>query len=114
MPDDLLPYSNRELREKWSDMERSFGDLRTQMAVGFTRVEGKQDTTNGRVKDLELSRAKNDGFNRAAAISGTAAWTVAMAITGWVLIQIISLQSTLDSKIQTAVNTALSNYDINK
>lgn len=108
-----IPYSPREIREKWNDIANSLSLISVNVSTGFIEMKAKQDTTNGRVKDLEISRARNDGFNRAFAISGAAAWTIAMAVTGWVLIQIIMLETTLDFKIQTAVNTALSVYNIN-
>lgn len=107
-----VAYTNREIREKWHDIANSLSILTVQMANGFKEIKDKQNATDALVHELQLGRAKNDGFNRAFSIVGVIAWTLAMSVTGWILIQIISLETTLDSKIQTAVQTALSNYNI--
>ena len=94
-----LPYTNRELREKWHDQ-----------ANFLQSILNKVTLTNGRVSELELQRARYEGFYRAMAISGAIGWGIAMSLVGWMLLQLIGL----DGKIQLSVDHALSAYDITK
>jgi len=101
------PYTNRELREKWHDLANSISTLSIEMSNGFTEVKAKQDTTNGRVKELELKRAEQGGFSKAVSIFGAAAWAICFAFTGWIAFQVIDT----GNQIQV-INAKLSAYDI--
>lgn len=90
-------YSNREIDEKWVDIANS-----------LSRIEIQTTTTNGRVKELELSRARQDGFNKAMAIASSVGWTAAMAVIGWMLIQLTNIPD----RVNQSVSTALSQYNI--
>lgn len=117
------PYTNREIMsivknhedsdiaqfKQFADNLNEFKNDLTNPTSGYLpRIEKKMDSLGDRVDDLELARAQQYGFIRATAIFGGAAWVIAMSLIGWMLTQIISL----DSKIQGAVNTALSSYEI--
>lgn len=91
------PYSNREIREKWHDI-----------TDGLQKILIQTQTTNGRVKDLELSRARQEGFNKALAIFAAAAWALCFAFTSWVAMQIIEAGQEIQK-----LNSKLSAYEIN-
>lgn len=102
-----MEYTPREHREKWHDQANAMQELKNSIDNGFKSVKERQDIANGRVKDLELSRARQEGFNKALAIFGGVAWALCFAFTSWVATQIISTGQQVQS-----LNAKLSAYDI--
>lgn len=98
-----LPYTNRELREKWHDINGSLQDISNDMTVGFLEVKQRQDLTNGNVKKMQLWRAGLTG-----AISVLTFLIVPLLL--WAL----SILVNMDSRIQSSVDRALSAYSINE
>lgn len=93
------PFSNREIREMFDDIKGDLSDIKVQTTK-----------TNGRVTSLELSRAEQDGIYKATAIASTLAFSILMAVTGYVLTQVISI----DSRITSAISAALAPFEDNK
>lgn len=81
-------YSNRELDEKFDDILGLLG-----------RIESQTSKTNGRVTSLEFKRERQAGFNQAISISGGIAFTVLIALWGWTLFQV----SSINTQVQSAV-----------
>lgn len=102
-----VEYTPREHREKWHDQSNAMQQIQASIDGGFKGVKERQDVANGRVKELELSRARQEGFNKAMSIFGAAAWTICFAFTVWVATQIIEAKNEI-----TAINAKLSAYDI--
>lgn len=80
-----------------------FGEIRDTLG----RIEKKTDEnttqaklTNGRVKELELERARQAGFYKAMSISMGVALSVAMSLSGWALYQVTNI----DMKIANALS----------
>lgn len=92
-----LPYTNREIREKWHETSTTLQE-----------ISNKVTLTNGRVTQLELDKASQGGFYKAMAIVGVIGWGIGMSLIGWMLLQL----TTLDSRIQLAVDKALSAYNV--
>lgn len=70
------PYSKRELDGKFKVFLDKFLEFEKDMRESNSRIETAVGITNGRVKELELARARGEGFSKAMAIFGAAAWTV--------------------------------------
>lgn len=51
------PYNNREIDSYHNSIEKEIEHLREDMITGFKGVYKRQDTTNGRIKKLELWKA---------------------------------------------------------
>ncbi len=112
------PYSNRELTEMFNTADERADSFHNKLmermdvfesntSTSLMSIETQTTQTNGRVKDLELSRARQEGFNKALAIFGAVAWALCFAFTGWVALQIIATGNKLEN-----LNTRLSAYDI--
>lgn len=86
-----LPYTNRELREKWHDISGDLQEIKTQT----TR-------TNGRVTALE--QWKYVGMGATGILS-----FLVVPILVWAL----SILVNMDQRIQQSVDRALSVYEIN-
>ncbi len=91
-----LPYTNRELREKWHDMR---DDLQ--------KVLVQTTATNGSVADLNRWRER---INGGAMVAGVVMTIIVMPILVYAIITLVNLPTSID----TAVNKALSAYDISK
>ena len=87
-----VPYTNREIREKWHDIANS-----------LTRIEVQTTTTNGKVRTLQLWRAGLVG-----------AFSILTAVVVPVLIWALTILVSIDAKIQESVDRALSSYEITK
>lgn len=87
-----LPYTNRELREKWHDLANS-----------LQRIELQTTTTNGRVDSLENWKYMVLGAMGVLSM-------VVIPILAWAIGTLVSI----DSRIQTAIDKSLSAYDISK
>jgi len=87
-----MPYTNRELREKWHDL---YGTLQ--------RIEIQTTATNGRVDALE--RWKYLGMGATSVLS-----FLVVPILVWAL----SILVNMDSRIQLSIDRALSTYEINQ
>ena len=96
MPNDIIiedkPYSNRELREKWKDIESSLDSIIKQTT-----------TTNGRVTALE--RWKYVGMGATSVLT-----IIVVPILAWALYVLVNIQG----QVHSAVDQALSAYDIEK
>lgn len=96
-----VPYSNREIKEKWDDISNALSGISTNMSIGFTEVKGKQDQTNGNVKNLQLWRAGLTGATSVLTL-------IIVPLLAWALFML----STIDAKINKGVADALSAYEV--
>lgn len=87
-----LPYTNRELREKWHDIENQ-----------LQRILNQTTLTNGRVGALEQWKH-----------IGIGATTVLSFLIVPLLIWALSILVNMDIRIQESVDRALQAYDIVK
>ena len=84
------PFQNREIREMFGDIKRD-----------LSRIEGQTIKTNGRVSWLEKKH-----YLTAGAVGVLT--TVVVPILAWALWVLVTIQS----QVHTAVDEALSAYDI--
>lgn len=98
-----MPYSNRELREKWHDLGNDVQQVTRSLELGFKRVQDRQDTANGRVSSLEQWK-----------YTGMGAVTVLSFLVVPLLIWALSVLVSIDGRIQTAIDRALSAYEISQ
>lgn len=96
MNDDTLPYSNREIREKWHDIA---DDLQT-IIIQTTK-------TNGSVADLNRWRERMNG---GAIVAGVFMTVIVIPILAWSLYVLVNINQT----VHESVDAALSAYNINK
>lgn len=101
LPDQDAPYTNREIREKWHDISNGMSALSTNVAIGFTEVKGKQDQTNGNVKNLQLWKAGLTGATSVLTL-------LIVPLLTWALYTL----SSIDGKINKGVADALSAYEV--
>lgn len=96
------PYQNREIREMFEAADQRADEFHEKLmdrmdvfeegtSKSLSRIEVQTTTTNGRVKDLELSRARQDGFYKALAIFSVAGW----ALLGWLVTKTLETNSML-------------------
>lgn len=90
MPD--IPYSNRELDEKFTDIMDSLG-----------RIEIQTTTTNGKVAKISIWKEQTTGRLQAF---GLCLMVIIVPLAGWVLYN----QSTEPDRIQKATKEAVSAY----
>lgn len=98
-----MPYTNREIREKWHDLQNTLAAILLQTSA-----------TNGRVGKLELEKAGREGFYKAMSIAGAIGWTVTMSLVGWILLQLVDLDSRINEATHQAVDEALIPYNLEK
>lgn len=84
------PYTNRELREKWLNIEES-----------LVRIYDQTKHTNGRVTSLE--RWKYIGIGATAVLT-----TVVIPILSWAIFTLVNIHK----EINIAIENALSVYNI--
>ena len=96
-----MPYTNREIREKWHDLQNTLSAILVQTSA-----------TNGRVGKLELTKAENGGFYKAMAIAGAIGWTITFSLVTWILLQLVGLDNKINTATHQAVDDALKAYQI--
>lgn len=89
-----MPYTNRELREKWHDITNDIQDILLQTTK-----------TNGTVADLNRWRER---INGGAMVAGVFMTIVVMPILVYAIITLVNMPTTIND----AVDKALSVYDI--
>lgn len=94
--DETLPYSNREIREKWHDIVNR-----------LQNIELQTTKTNGSIADINKWRERMNG---GAVVAGVFMTTVVVPILAWSLYTLINI----DKSVHSAVNEALSAYNIQK
>ena len=87
-----MPYTNREVREKWHDIANS-----------LTRIELQTTTTNGRVSKLEKWQSFISGGMTVIVI-------IVVPLLGWSLYVL----STINEVVHHSVDEAISAYNITK
>lgn len=87
---ETMPYSNREIDEKWRDISAT-----------LTRIEEQTVKTNGRVGALE--RWKYIGMGATSVLT-----LIVVPILAWALWVLVNIQG----QVHSAVDDALSAYDI--
>lgn len=90
MPEE--PFKNREILEMFGDVQR-----------GISRIEAQTTKTNGRVNSLEKWRYISMG-------GISVLTTIVVPILAWALWILVNIQT----QVHTAVDDALSAYNINK
>lgn len=101
-----MPYTNRELREKWHDIANSLSTISTEMTNGFDEVKAKQNLTNGSVADVNKWRER---INGGAIVAGFFMSVVVLPILCWAIYVLINIQET----IHRSVDEALQAYNVN-
>lgn len=98
MPEELsgqdLPYTNRELREKWNDMASDLSEIKVQTIK-----------TNGAIAEVNRWRER---INGGALVAGMFMTFIVMPILAWAIIALVNLPT----NVQDSVNKALSAYKI--
>ncbi len=89
-----LPYTNRELREKWHDIRNDLQDIIVQTTK-----------TNGSVTDLNKWRERVNG---GAVVSGVFMTMIVMPILCWAIYVLVNINET----IHRSVDEAISAYNI--
>ena len=88
------PFSNREIKEMFSDM-----------CSKLDRIEAQTNRTNGRVSSLEIWRG--------GMVGGMAVLSVIVVpLLGWALYTLSSFDGKVEASTQSALLKALSNYEI--
>lgn len=102
-------YNNRQI-ERMLDSQSQ--ELKDYFDKSLKPLIEQVTKTNGRVSTLELRRENQAGFNRAMAVASSVGFTVVMALAGWALYQVASLEPTIHTEVQQSVKDALSSYDV--
>lgn len=89
-----LPYTNRELREKWHDMSN-----------GVQNILNQTTKTNGSVAEINRWRER---INGGAIVAGIFMTVVVVPILAWSLYVLVNINQTINSSIIQV----LSAYDI--
>lgn len=92
MPDESVPFMNREIREMFDDVKN-----------GLDRIERQTIATNGRVTQLE--RWKYVGMGATSVLT-----LIVVPILAWALWILVNIQG----QVHQAVDQALSAYQIEK
>lgn len=98
-------YNNRQI-ERMLDLQSE--DIKKHISSAITPILIQVTRTNGRVTELELSRATQRGFNKAMSIAFSVGFAILIGLAGWALYE----TSTIPDRVQSSVQQALSNYDI--
>lgn len=91
-----VPYSNREIREKWHDI-----------ANDLAAILAQTTKTNGSVADLNRWRERVNG---GAIVAGVFTTVIVIPILAWSLYVLVNIQQT----VHESVDQALSAYNITK
>lgn len=101
-------HSKAEVEMRFNSIEKRFDEQ--DKILGEIRAQTVK--TNGRITDLELTRAKQDGFNKAIAIFGSGSWAICVAVIGWMLMQLFVLPDRVNTAAHSAVDDALKAYNV--
>lgn len=91
-----MPYTNREIRERWHDTSNSLQE-----------ILGQTTRTNGAVADINKWRER---INGGAIVAGFFLTLVIIPILTWAVYVLVNI----DATVQSSIVKALSVYDINK
>ena len=88
------PFSNREIKEMFSDM-----------CSKLDRIEAQTNRTNGRVSSLEIWRG--------GMVGGMAVLSVIVVpLLGWALYTLTTINGKVESSTQSAITKVLSAYEV--
>lgn len=96
-----LPYTPREIREKWHDMNNSIQDVSNDIQSVLSQVK----LTNGSIAEINRWRER---INGGAIVSGVFMTVIVVPILAWAIFVLVNIQESIHKSIQDA----LSAYDL--
>lgn len=96
-----VPYTNREIREKWHENSNALQEIKTE--IQETKREAK--ATNGSVAEINRWRERVTGGFWVAGVFMT---FLVVPILSWAIYVLVNIDSTIDN----SVHNALQAYDL--